>query len=196
MKRRWGCRVKFQRDWSEFLEIFGRHGVRFLLVGAHAMAAHGRVRATLDLDVFVQSTPANARRIGEALAEFGFAGYRESWELFTTPYHVTMLGKVPNRIDILTRISGVSFAAAWKHRCEVKADHGVIAVLALKDLVKNKRASGRPKDRLDLLLLEEAAAVAPEATPAASRSRSTRRPRAAPPSRTPGKAARRRPSRA
>ena len=70
------------------------------------------------------------------------------------------------------------------------------AQFPVKDLVKNKRASGRPKDRLDLLLLEEAAAVAPEATPAASRSQSTRRPRAAPPSRTPGKAARRRPSRA
>jgi hypothetical protein len=184
--------VKFQRDWSEFLEIFGRHGVRFLLVGAHALAAHGRVRATLDLDVFIDATPANARKVGEALAEFGFANYRESWELFTTPYNVTMLGQVPNRIDILTRISGVTFSSAWRNRCEVKADHGTIAVIGLRDLIKNKRASGRNKDRSDLSLLAEAAAVPAEARPrtstrAASRSRSKRRPPKARPSRKPGK---------
>ncbi len=163
--------MRFQRDWSEFLAIFGRHGVRFLLVGAHALAAHGRVRATLDLDVFVDSTPANARRVGAALADFGFADYRESWKLFTRPYQVTMLGRVPNRIDILTRISGVSFQAAWRNRCEVRADHGMIAVLSLRDLVANKRASGRAKDLADLALLDEAAAVPPEV-----RSRSRARP--------------------
>ncbi len=157
--------MKFQRDWSEFLEIFGRHGVRFLLVGAHALAAHGRVRATLDLDVFIESTAVNARRVGAALADFGFGHYREAWKLFTTPYQVTMLGRVPHRIDILTRISGVTFKAAWRNRCELRGFGSTIAVLSLRDLIKNKRASGRAKDLADLALLAEAAAVKPIVRP-------------------------------
>lgn len=99
-------------DWSEFLSAWKRHGVRFLLVGAHALAAHGRPRATQDLDVLVAPTAANARKVGAALAEFGFTKLGADWAWFAKPYRVTMLGRIPFRIDILTGISGVSFASA------------------------------------------------------------------------------------
>jgi hypothetical protein len=89
-------------DWSEFLSALKRHGVRFLLVGAHALAAHGRPRATQDLDVLVAPTAANARRVVAALAEFGFAELAADWRWFTKPYRVTMLGRIPLRIDVLT----------------------------------------------------------------------------------------------
>lgn len=98
--------MKLPPDWSEFLSVLKRHGVRFLVVGAHALAAHGRPRATQDLDVLVAPTPANARKVSAALAEFGFNKIAADWEWFAEPYHITMLGRVPYRIDVLTSISG------------------------------------------------------------------------------------------
>jgi hypothetical protein len=148
-------------DWSEFLSILKRHGVRFLLVGAHALAAHGRPRATQDLDVLIAPTPANARRVAAALAEFGFAKLGADWTWFTKPYRVTMLGRIPFRIDVLTGISGVSFTVAWRNRVSMITDIGEIAVIGLADLRANKRAAGRPKDLLDLALLDELALAAP-----------------------------------
>lgn len=142
-------------DWSEFLSALKRHGVRFLLVGAHALAAHGRPRATQDLDVLVAPTAANARKVVAALADFGFAEFASDWRWFTKPYRVTMLGNIPLRIDVLTGISGVSFAGAWKNRIMMPTAIGDIAVLGLADLRANKRAAGRPKDLLDLALLDE-----------------------------------------
>jgi hypothetical protein len=72
-------------DWSEFLSVLRRHGVRFLVVGAHALAAHGRPRATQDLDVLVAPTAANARKVGAALAEFGFNKLAADWTWFANP---------------------------------------------------------------------------------------------------------------
>lgn len=148
-------------DWFEFLSILKRHGVRFLLVGAHALAAHGRPRATQDLDVLIAPTPANARRVAAALAEFGFTKLGADWTWFTKPYRVTMLGRIPFRIDVLTGISGVSFTVAWRNRVTMVTDIGEIAVIGLADLRANKRAAGRPKDLLDLALLDELALATP-----------------------------------
>ncbi|MBP6840124.1 MAG: hypothetical protein KBG28_02205 [Kofleriaceae bacterium] len=106
--------MQLPADWSELLATLTRHGVRFLLVGAHALAAHGRVRATHDLDVLVEPTPRNARRVAAALAEFGFEAYGADWRWFAKPYRIAMLGRVPLRVDLLTSISGVSFATAWR----------------------------------------------------------------------------------
>ncbi len=153
--------MKLPPDWSEFLSVLKRHGVRFLVVGAHALAAHGRPRATQDLDVLVAPTPANARKVSAALVEFGFNKIASDWEWFAEPYHITMLGRVPYRIDVLTSISGVSFADAWKNRVTTKMDIGDIYVLGLAELRANKLAAGRPKDLLDVALLDEMVATPP-----------------------------------
>ena len=92
--------MELQADWNEFLRTLKRHGVRFLLVGAHALAAHGRPRFTQDLDLLVDPTPANARRVAAAIAEFGFAETARDWKWFTKPYRITMIGRVPLRIDV------------------------------------------------------------------------------------------------
>jgi hypothetical protein len=134
-----------------------RHGVRYLIIGAHAVAAHGRPRATQDLDVLVDPSPANARRVAAAIRDFGFPETARDWRWFAKPYRITMLGRLPMRIDVLTSISGVSFGTAWKNRTIAIAEIGEVPVLGLRELRANKLAAGRPKDHLDLALLDELA---------------------------------------
>jgi hypothetical protein len=149
--------VQLPPDWSEFISLLSRHRVKFLLIGAHSLAAHGRPRATLDLDVFVEPTVANARRIGAALADFGFPGSAREWMHLAEPDRMMRLGREPLRIDILNKISGVTFAAAWKNRVKTTLDGHRINVIGLADLRRNKKASGRAKDLLDVALLDELA---------------------------------------
>lgn len=144
-----------QPDWIEFLSALKRHGVRFLLVGGHALAAHGRPRFTQDLDLLVDASAANARRLGTALVEFGFGEIGRDWRWFTKPYRIQMLGRLPHRIDILTSISGVSFRTAWNNRVSIDTTAGPVAVLGLAELRANKTAAGRTKDQLDIALLDE-----------------------------------------
>jgi hypothetical protein len=89
--------VELLPEWHEFLHALKRHGVRFLLVGAHAVAAHGRPRYTQDLDVLVDPTPVNARRVSAAIADFGFKETARDWRWFAKPYHIAMIGRVPMR---------------------------------------------------------------------------------------------------
>jgi nucleotidyltransferase AbiEii toxin of type IV toxin-antitoxin system len=160
--------VELQPEWHEFLHALKRHGVRFLLVGAHALAAHGRPRFTQDLDVLVDPTPANARRVSAAIAEFGFKETARDWRWFARPYHITMIGRVPMRIDVLTSISGVSFRTAWRNRSVASTTFGDVPVLGLAELRANKLASGRPKDLVDVALLDE---LAPARKPAGTKRR-------------------------
>ena len=152
-------------DWSEFLRLLQKHRVRFLVVGAHALAAHGRPRFTGDFDVFVDATPANARRVYGALREFGVGGIITE-ELFASPEGSgaagLTIGVPPTRLDVLKSISGVTFAEAWRSRIFARFDGKPVPIIGLDAYVKNKRASGRAKDLLDLALLEESGvAIAP-----------------------------------
>jgi hypothetical protein len=128
--------------------------VRFLVVGAHALGQHGRPRATGDLDVWVEPTTTNAVKVYHALAEFGAPlGDRSVAEL-ATPGVIYQMGVEPFRIDILTAISGVEFADAWPNRLDSTLGGLSVPVLGLEDLIRNKRASGRPKGLLDVASLE------------------------------------------
>ena len=140
-------------EWSEFLRLLTRHRVRFVLVGGHAVAVHARPRHTEDLDVFVDPTLANARRLHAALVDFGFESVAPAVETLATPGKVFMLGRKPYRIDVLTAIDGVTFSAAWKTRVRVPLAHGTVAVIGRRALVANKMAAGRPKDLADLAML-------------------------------------------
>jgi hypothetical protein len=177
--------VQLPHEWNEFIDLLLRHRVKFLLIGAHALAVHGRPRATLDLDLFVEPSVANARRLGAVLAEFGFTASGEAWRHFAEPDRMMTLGREPLRIDILNEISGVRFATAWRNRTGADLGGRRVYVIGLRDLRRNKRASGRTKDLLDIALLDEGT------TRAADRSRSKRPRRATPPSRKRGTAARR-----
>lgn len=147
---------KLPHDWSAFIASLTSHRVRFLIVGAHAMAQHGAARYSLDLDVFVDPTLANARRLGAALADFGFPALARAWRRLAVPGRMATLGNPPLQIDVMNEITGVSFRAAWRGRKVVRLAGHEVGVLGAAELVANKRASGRPKDRADLALLEEA----------------------------------------
>lgn len=142
-------------EWKELIGYLCARRVRFLVVGAHALAIHGRPRATGDLDVLVEPTATNAARLGLALADFGFIALAQEAEKFAVPDRMATLGREPLRIDIMTSISGVTFAAAWRGRTRARAGKHLIGFLGRKEFLRNKKASGRPKDLLDVALLVE-----------------------------------------
>lgn len=143
-------------DFRDLLAAFRDAGVKFLVVGAHALAAHGVPRATGDLDVFVEPTPENASRVWTALTRFGAPlsdlDVRESD--FSTPGIVAQFGLPPYRIDVMTAISGVSFEDACKDRLDGRFLDVPVSFLGREAFVRNKQASGRPKDLLDIRQLE------------------------------------------
>ena len=143
------------RDFRDILSAFTDAGVEYLLVGAYALAAHGLVRGTGDIDLWVRPTAENAERIHRALLAFGAPAEHFAAEDFTKPDAVVQLGVPPLRVDILTTISGVGFPEAWEGRTMVELDGIDVPVLSRAHLVANKRSADRPKDRLDLRWLEE-----------------------------------------
>lgn len=159
-------RMELPPDWSEFFRLFNSNRVRFLVVGAHALAANGRPRATADLDILVDPTPKNARAVCAALTAFGFRALAAEVEAFATPDRMAILGAPPLRIDVMTSISGVSFDEAWKTRKRGTMGTHRVHFLGRDALIRNKRASGRTKDLLDIALLEEGESIVkPKTTP-------------------------------
>jgi hypothetical protein len=144
------------RDFVEMLSELSAAGVDFLIVGAHALAAHGVPRATGDLDIWVRPSRDNAARVLEAIARFGAPLFDLTVDDLTRPDTVFQIGVPPDRIDILAGITGVRFEDAWNQRLIVSIDSLDVGVLNRHDFIRNKRATGRKKDLLDLALLEEA----------------------------------------
>jgi hypothetical protein len=136
------------------LSALSAAGAEYLVVGAHALAAHGLPRATGDLDVWVHSTPENARRVWRALEEFGAPLHDLTPEDLSRPEVVFQIGVPPRRIDLLTSITGVTFDEAWDHRVTVEIEGASIPVLGRDELVRNKRAVGRTRDLADVEELE------------------------------------------
>jgi hypothetical protein len=145
--------TKLHEDWIAFLRLLNVHRVRYLVVGAHAVAAHGRPRLTADLDIWVEPTLLNARRVVAAVAAFGFVGLAP--EQLVRRETLVFLGREPFRIDVMTSIDGVEWKAAWPTRKRAKLGSVSVAFLGVKQLVANKVAAGRPKDLADLALLSE-----------------------------------------
>jgi hypothetical protein len=141
------------RDFVEMLFALSAAGVEFLIVGAHALSAHGKVRATGDLDIWVNPAAENAPRVLNALVAFGAPLFDLTIADLTRTDTVFQIGQEPCRIDILTGISGVTWDEAWPRRLNLEIDGIPLSVLGRDDFVKNKRAVGRPKDRIDLELL-------------------------------------------
>jgi hypothetical protein len=145
-------------DFRDFLSALLAADARFLVVGAHAMAVHGVPRATGDLDVWIATDPDNVVRVWAALVRFGapVASMGVSQDDLRRPDQVVQIGVPPRRIDILTSISGVGFEEAWSGRVSHEVGGMTVPFLGRAELVRNKRASGRTKDRADLEALGEA----------------------------------------
>ncbi len=139
-----------QPDFRDLFAALNAAGADYLVVGAHALAAHGHVRATKDLDVWVRATAQNAERVMCALEEFGAPTARVTAEDFASAGTVFQIGVAPIRIDILTTIDGVVFEDAWAHRVLTRYGDEPVHVISRDDLIKNKRAAGRPQDLADI----------------------------------------------
>jgi hypothetical protein len=143
-------------DFRDMLAALVANEVRFIVVGAHALAAHGVPRVTGDLDIWIEPTPNNASRVWSALADFGAP--LETLTIvesdFSKPNQVIQLGLPPYRIDIMTSISGVTFEESWPVGFRGTLFEVPVVFLGREAFVRNKRASGRPKDLADLRSLE------------------------------------------
>jgi len=143
------------RDYEEFIAALNARGVRYLVVGAHAVAYHARPRATKDLDIFLDPTLENARRALAALRDFfGGADLGYGVEDLTDPRWIVQLGIAPVRIDLLSRLTGCSsFEKAWTNRVEAHFGPAKANYLGLDDLIRAKEAAGRAQDRADARVL-------------------------------------------
>ena len=139
----------------ELLQAFAAADVRYLVVGAYALALHGRPRATGDLDLWVEPTPENAGRVMAALRAFGAPTGQVTEQVFAAPGFVFQIGLPPLRVDILTDLSGLEFQEAWSERLSGSLGPCEVQFLGKKSFIRNKRASGRPKDLVDAESIEK-----------------------------------------
>jgi hypothetical protein len=142
--------IQLPPDFKEFLRLLNSKEVRYLVVGGYALGVHGYVRATGDIDIWVERSPGNATKIAAAILEFGFRGPELKESLFLEPDRVVRMGLPPIRIEVLTGISGVTFEECYAARMAVDLDGTPVGVISLADLKRNKRAAGRTKDLADL----------------------------------------------
>ncbi len=147
--------MEIRNDFKELLELFNKHKVEYLIVGGYALAFHGAPRFTGDIDLFVRPIRENAQRILAALNEFGFGSMDLSEDDFTTPGMVVQLGVPPIRIDIVTRVSGVSWEKADSGKVPGSYGQTPVFFISRDDFITNKRATGRKKDAADIEALGE-----------------------------------------
>jgi predicted nucleotidyltransferase len=137
------------------LQVLLNNGVKFLIVGAYALGAHGYPRATGDIDIWVEPSKDNSAKVYRALAEFGAPLHEIDETTFVKPGIVFQIGVAPRRIDVISKISGVDFDQAYRNRQIVEIDGLSVPILSYEDLIQNKRATGRDKDRIDVDRLEK-----------------------------------------
>ena len=138
------------RDFKEFLRSLNSNSVEYLLIGGYAVGIYGHIRATNDLDIWVNVNPENAARIDRALREFGFITPALTPDLFLVRNNVVRMGLPPIRIEILTSISGVEFETCYAEKELIQIEEITVPLISLARLKQNKAASGRAKDLADL----------------------------------------------
>ena len=137
-------------DFIDLLRAFIAADVRFLIVGAYALAVHGRPRGTGDLEIWVDATPENAPRVLRALARFGSPMGDIAESDFAKPGIVYQIGVAPGRVDVLTELTGLTFADAWPYRLVKPFGELEVPFIGRDDFVRNKRATGRTRDLADV----------------------------------------------
>jgi len=146
--------LELPQDFKELFEYLNAEKVEYLLIGGYAVIAYGYVRNTSDIDVVVSDGIENATRLMRALANFGFGETELKTELFTEPDSVVRMGIEPMKIEVLNYLKGVDFVDAYSRRNSVRVEDVDVDLIALPDLLANKRDVGRPKDIVDADELE------------------------------------------
>jgi hypothetical protein len=142
------------QDFKELLLAFNAHNVEYLIVGAHALAAHGHVRATKDLDLWVRPEKSNAQRVLQALSGFGAPLSDLTADDLSKKETIFQIGLPPIRIDIITNIDGVEFEEAWPDRMEALFGNVRAFVISRHHLITNKKTAARLQDLADVQQLE------------------------------------------
>ena len=142
-------------DYKDMLHALSDEKVRFLLVGAYALAAHGYPRATMDIDIWVMPAPDNAGAVLRALSRFGAPLNNITREDLCQAGTIFQIGIAPRRIDIITALSGLQFDHAYQNSIPVNIDGIEVRILSIDDLIINKKATGRTKDLADAEALEQ-----------------------------------------
>lgn len=147
--------MRVEKDFKEFIALLNRSEVRYLVIDGFAFSFYAEPRFTKDIDILIESTHGNAKKLLEAIKEFGFTDVDLSDNDFLEPGHIIQLGVAPLRIDIVTSIKGVEFSAAWKDRVTGRFGDIDAHFISKDDLIKNKRALGRKQDLADIEKLEK-----------------------------------------
>ena len=145
--------MRVEKDFKEFIVLLNLNKVKYLVVGGFAFALYAKPRFTKDIDVFVEASEANSKRIIKTLNEFGFGGIGLKEKDFQEHGQIIQLGHPPMRIDIITSASGITFEEAWDNRNEGKYGDTACLFISIDDLIKNKKASARAQDIADVSAL-------------------------------------------
>jgi len=141
--------MNIHKDFEEFLRLLREGNVEFVIVGGYAVAFHGYLRATNDMDLFFRNTEDNIRHLCRALDQFGFSTAESSVEEFAAPGVIIRIGMPPVRLELINAISGLTFDEVWERRVEDVYGDAPVNYISLRDLLANKKAAGRPKDLAD-----------------------------------------------
>lgn len=137
-------------DFKDLLRLLRTEGVRYLLVGGYAVSYHGYPRGTADMDVWYVPSTDNAQRLARALIQFGFSAATIRAEMFESVGEIFRMGVPPFRIELISRVSGLEFEECYARRIDEVIDGILISIVSEVDLIKNKEAAGRTKDKADL----------------------------------------------
>ena len=138
------------RDFRDFLKLLNSRKIEYLLIGGYAVGYYGYPRATADMDIWIAIGRENAKKMTEAIKDFGMNTSDLDESIFLEPGKIIRMGYPPIRIEVLTEISGVNFEQCYARRKETRIDGIKVKFISFKDLLKNKKASGRYKDLNDL----------------------------------------------
>lgn len=147
--------MRIEKDYEDLLRLLNYHKVKYCIVGAYAVAFHKRPKYTKDIDILVEPSILNAKKIIQVLIDFGFESLKLTEEDFTKHGNIIQLGYEPIRVDFLTSITGVSFLDVWKNKSTGKYGKENVFFIGKKELIKNKQQTGRKQDLIDLDLMDE-----------------------------------------
>ena len=144
------AKIELHPDFKDFLRLLSSHNVRYLLVGGYAVGYHGYPRATGDMDIWIEMSESNSKKVASAFRDFSMPNELISEDLFLETNKVIRMGVPPVRLEVITSASGVDFNECYSNREVFEIDGIPINFISLQDLKKNKRAAGRHKDLEDI----------------------------------------------
>ena len=145
--------MRTEKDYEELLKLFNKNKVKYCIVGAYAVAIYAVPRYTKDIDILIEASKENAQKIIKALNEFGFSSLKLTEKDFVQTEKIIQLGYEPVRVDILTSIEGCDFKEVWENKTKGAYGKQKVFFIGLNELVKNKKASKRKQDKIDLEIL-------------------------------------------